>query len=267
MHINIIIPTYKPQSYLWECLDSVCRQATGGYTYEVLLVLNGPKEPYYTAIQQYITSHPALSIRFLYSEKAGVSAARNLALENAQADYITFIDDDDYVSPFYLKSLAACAAPDRIVMAKSIAFDDKTKETLPYRLTDEYERNCGKGLMPAHAVRSIYCGACMKLIPSSMIANCWFDTSLKNSEDALFIFDMSKRFNYIICAPQEAVYYRRVRLGSAAQLSSKKRIRHALRMLGKYTMTYLTAPTQFNAIFYITRMLGAIKGIFAKDVY
>ena len=107
----------------------------------------------------------------------------------------------------------------------------------------------------------------MKLIPSSMIANCWFDTSLKNSEDALFIFDMSKRFNYIICAPQEAVYYRRVRLGSAAQLSSKKRMRHALRMLGKYTMTYLTAPTQFNAIFYITRMLGAIKGIFAKDVY
>lgn len=81
------------------------------------------------------------------------------------------------------------------------------------------------------------------------------------------MFDISRRFGHIICAPKDAVYYRRVRLGSAAQLSSKKRLRHALRMLGKYTMTYLTAPTQFNAIFYITRMLGAIKGIFAKDVY
>ena len=99
MHINIIIPTYKPQSYLWECLDSVCRQATGGYTYEVLLVLNGPKEPYYTAIQQYITSHPALSRRFRYSEKAGVSVARNQELENDQAEDITLIDEDDYRSP------------------------------------------------------------------------------------------------------------------------------------------------------------------------
>ena len=230
MHINIIIPTYKPQTYLWECLDSVFSQATGGYTYEVLLVLNGPKEPYYTEIRQYISSHPTRSVRFLYSKKAGVSAARNLALECAQADYITFIDDDDYISPFYLKSLAAYAAPDRIVMAKSIAFDDKTKETLPYRLTNEYERSYGKGLMTAHAVRSIYCGACMKLIPSCMIANSRFDTSLKNSEDALFMFDISKRFNYIICAPKEAVYYRRVRVGSAAKLTSRKRICHALKM-------------------------------------
>ncbi len=98
MHINIIIPTYKPQTYLWECLDSVFSQATGGYTYEVLLVLNGPKEPYYTEIRQYISSHPTRSVRFLYSKKAGVSAARNLALECAQADYITFIDDDEAMS-------------------------------------------------------------------------------------------------------------------------------------------------------------------------
>lgn len=267
MHINIIIPTYKPQTYLWECLDSVFSQATGGYTYEVLLVLNGPKEPYYTEIRQYISSHPTRSVRFLYSKKAGVSAARNLALECAQADYITFIDDDDYISPFYLKSLAAYAAPDRIVMAKSIAFDDKTKETLPYRLTNEYERSYGKGLMTAHAVRSIYCGAWMKLIPSCMIANSRFDTSLKNSEDALFMFDISKRFNYIICAPKEALYYRRVRVGSAAKLTSRKRICHALKMFSKYTIMYLKAPTQYNAIFFITRILGTVKGIFANDIY
>lgn len=267
MHINIIIPTYQPQAYLWECLDSICGQIAGDYTYEVLLVLNGPKEPYFTAIQQYISSHSLLPIRFLYSEKAGVSAARNMALEYAQADYVTFIDDDDYMSPSYLKTLAANAAPDRIVMAKPIAFDDNSKAILPYRLTNEYEKSSEKGLMPAHAVRSIYCGACMKLIPAVTIANSRFDISLKNSEDALFIFDISKRFRHIICAPQDAVYYRRVRLGSATQLSSKKKIHHAFEMLWKYTITYLSAPTQFNVIFYITRMLGAIKGIFAKDVY
>lgn len=268
VHISIIIPTYKPREYLWECLDSIGNQIPGNYTYEILLVLNGPMEPYNSAIRNYMASHVDLHVRLLYSDVAGVSAARNLALEHVgHDDYVTFIDDDDYVSSSYLKGLADFAAPDRIVMARPVAFNDADGSIMPYRITDEYDMACVKGEMPAHSVRSIYCGTWMKLFPAWMVDGVRFDVRLRNSEDVLFVFELSKRFKKIICASPEAVYYRRVRADSAINIPRKVKVRNAQRVIRKCTMAFLSSPLSYNWIFYATRVLGLLKGIFAKDTY
>lgn len=267
MKISIIIPTYKPKEYLWQCLDSIDRQITDNFCYEVILVLNGPKEPYYSKINQYISNHPTLNIIFLYNDVAGVSAARNSALEIATGDYITFIDDDDYMSPSYLYNMSLKAAPNRIVMARAHAFDDTTGKEMPYRITQEYDSAVSKGELPAFAVRSIYGGVWMKLIPACYIQQARFDISLKNSEDALFIFEISHRFDKIICASNDTIYYRRVREGSAMKISTSRKAFNALRMAIKYTLTYIKKPFSYNFLFYITRVLGAVKGVLAKDNY
>ena len=54
MKISVIVPTYKPQAYLWECLNSLCLQTLSKEDFEVILVLNGCCEPYKTQIQQYL---------------------------------------------------------------------------------------------------------------------------------------------------------------------------------------------------------------------
>ena len=41
MKLSVIIPSYKPGDYLWECLDSLCNQSLDGKDFEVLIVLNG----------------------------------------------------------------------------------------------------------------------------------------------------------------------------------------------------------------------------------
>ena len=46
MDISVIIPTYRPQAYLWECLDSLNRQTLSKSSFEVVLVLNGEQAPY-----------------------------------------------------------------------------------------------------------------------------------------------------------------------------------------------------------------------------
>lgn len=51
MKISVIIPTYKPKAYLWECLDSLVAQTFAKKDFEVLLVLNGCLEPYRSEIE------------------------------------------------------------------------------------------------------------------------------------------------------------------------------------------------------------------------
>ena len=53
MKISVIIPSYKPQEYLWQCLDSLCSQTFPKEDFELILVLNGCKEPYYEQIKAY----------------------------------------------------------------------------------------------------------------------------------------------------------------------------------------------------------------------
>ena len=105
MEISVIIPTYKPQDYLWRCLDSLDGQTLAKDKFEVILVLNGCKEPYDGEIKNYAVNHSQLPLDYIQTDKGGVSNARNIGIDAANGDYITFIDDDDYVSPRYLEAL------------------------------------------------------------------------------------------------------------------------------------------------------------------
>ena len=55
--VTVIIPTYKPQAYLYECLDSVFSQTLDKDMFEVVVVLNGCNEPYRSGVEQWIGRH------------------------------------------------------------------------------------------------------------------------------------------------------------------------------------------------------------------
>ena len=112
--ITVIVPTYKPQAYLWECLDSLYFQSLDSSLYEIIVVLNGERADYEDKIKEYIHEHPSVMIQYLYAEMPGVSNARNIALDIARGKYIAFIDDDDYVSKSYLRELLEVSSPDTI---------------------------------------------------------------------------------------------------------------------------------------------------------
>ena len=123
--ISVIIPTYTPKEYLWECLDCLEQQTLNKDSYEVLIVLNGTKEPYYSLIKERIKNY-SYSIDLLYSNVNGVSRARNIGIEKAQGKYVSFIDDDDFISPCYLQALLKDVTPEGITEANVIAFNDSS---------------------------------------------------------------------------------------------------------------------------------------------
>ena len=269
MKISVIVPTYKPQAYLWECLDSIYNQTFHKSDYELVLVLNGCNEPYNAQITEWLSKHSDLQVQYFQTDEGGVSNARNIALDNARGEYVTFIDDDDLISPVYLQELYENASPDTISLCYPYAFNDGKREIqLPYGITDAYsyciEHKCNK---LTSRVRKYFSGPCMKLIPMSFIQDRRYDVRFKNGEDSLFMFLISDKIHKLAFTSMQAVYYRRYRENSAytRKHSWLYIIKNGVQMGCAYTRIFLSNPTHYSFSLYIIRLLGVIKTIIKKQ--
>lgn len=261
MKISVIIPTYKPQAYLCECLDSLVNQTIEKGLFEVILVLNGCTEPWKSKIESYIADKmQGMNVQFIHTEQGGVSNARNLALDVVKGEFVTFIDDDDYVSPSYLEELLEKASPDVVSLSYAYAFDDGMPEIQKkYSVTLTYDYCVTNGVTRlASKARKYFSGPWMKLIPFSFIQERRFDVRFKNGEDSLFMFLISDRINKVSFTSMNAVYYRRFRQESA---STRRRIcgekvRSSLKVMCEYTKVYLHGG--YNLYFYSSRIVAEI---------
>lgn len=260
MKISVIIPTYKPQGYIWECLDSLFQQTLAKDDYELIIVLNGCREPYDGKIKKYLSQFEEWHVTYIQTDTGGVSNARNIGLDNACGEYITFIDDDDYVSPNYLKELLSLASEDIIALAYPYAFMDGDMKQIEYPITDSY--NCRSVFRRQHYTntRKYFSGPCMKLIHRNVIANRRFNISFKNGEDALFMFLISDRFKSVDFASKDCVYYRRYRRGSAVfSQSFSQCLKNGIRLMCEYICIFIKG--NYNPWFFLTRELGAVHAI------
>lgn len=263
MSISVIIPTYKPQDYLWQCLDSLYGQTLPFEQWEVILVLNGPKEPYFAQIQDYTTHHlPRLPFHLMYCDQSGVSCARNMGLDIAQGDYITFIDDDDYVSPSFLEELLANASPNIVSLCNLHAFSAQQTH-LPSYFEEAYLQHAKDGLQPFYKARKYFSSSCLKLIHRDIIGNRRFNVRYKNGEDSLFMFLISDRLTQVQFTSPNAIYFRRVRANSAStRVNMIAQIQYCLRLIKEYTSIYWRG--HYVTRFYITRIIGALHTMISK---
>ena len=264
MKISAIIPTYKPQGYLWQSLDALSEQTLPKEDFEVLLILNGCQHPYEKEILEYIDKHRnKIQIKFIQTETPGVSNARNMGLDAASGEYITFIDDDDLVSPQYLEELYAKAAPDVISLCYPKAFTTDIQSPLKYNKSRIFEKHHLRDIEPFYNERTIFSGAWMKLIHRDIIGSRRFPLNFKIGEDCLFMFLISDRMKKVRYTSDAAIYYRRFRVGSAimSQRSVYFYITNFLRMIAFYSRIYFRHPLRYNFYFYSTRVLGGLKTI------
>lgn len=231
-----------------------------------MLVLNGCDEPFYSQIKDWLGKHCDLQVQFFQTDEGGVSNARNIALDNARGEYITFIDDDDLISPAYLEELYDKATPDTVSLCYPYAFNDgEVEKQLPYGITDAYcyymDHRCTS---LSSKVRKYFSGPWMKLIPMSFIQGRRFDVRFRNGEDSLFMFLISDKIKKVSFTSKNAIYYRRYRLNSATT-NKRNRISvvvNELRLVKMYSLIYFKAPCRYNLNFFLTRVLAAAKSVF-----
>lgn len=264
MSITVIIPTYHPGNYLYECLDSLHAQTLPTTQWEMIIVLNGCDEPWHTQIQAYLSENKIDNARLIQTNSPGVSNARNIGIEAARGEYIAFIDDDDYISETYLDSLLQITSKDTIAASNTKAFSDE-QAYLPYYIEKEYIRHAKESKQAFYKAKKYFGGPCMKLIHREMIGNTRFDTRFSNGEDSLFMFAISNQIKYIRFTGQNAIYFRRLRVGSATQEEKGwKVIKNRLKLIHAFHVVYWKHPFQYSFYFYFTRILGAIHSILIK---
>ena len=103
--VSIIIPVYNCEKYLNRCIDSIRAQTYEKY--EVLLIDDGSSDNSAKICDK--VSDIDKRFRCKHTLNGGAAKARNIALDEVQGAYITFIDADDYVEPEYLEKLQEAA--------------------------------------------------------------------------------------------------------------------------------------------------------------
>lgn len=131
MLLSLIIPVYKVEQYIAECIESVINQVTSDI--EVIIVNDGTPDDSMLVIEKILgqqTSNIRDCFIILHQQNQGQSSARNLALKVAKGEYIAFLDSDDVLSENYLSDLKNTIKKNNvdIVQFKSSRFETNTNE-------------------------------------------------------------------------------------------------------------------------------------------
>ena len=101
MHISVIVPVYNTEEYLGKCIESILAQTFTDF--ELLLIDDGSTDRSGEICDAYAAKDARVKV--FHKENGGVSRARNLGIENAQGEYLSFIDSDDTIRPKMYETL------------------------------------------------------------------------------------------------------------------------------------------------------------------
>ncbi|WP_217270423.1 glycosyltransferase family 2 protein, partial [Lactobacillus helveticus] len=102
--VSIIVPVYKAENSIRKCIDSILTQ-----TYreiELILVDDGSPDRSGQICDKYQSD---TRVKVIHTLNKGVSHARNIGLDHATGDYITFCDSDDFYEPFFIENMVQTA--------------------------------------------------------------------------------------------------------------------------------------------------------------
>ena len=99
--VSVIVPVYKVEKYLRECLDSLVNQSLKDI--EIICVDDGSPDNCGKILDEYAGKDPRIKV--IHQKNGGVSNARNSGLKEASGKYISFVDSDDFVNSEFLEKL------------------------------------------------------------------------------------------------------------------------------------------------------------------
>jgi len=135
--VSIVVPIYNAEKYLERCLESLVRQTFKEI--EILCVNDGSTDGSQEIIDEFAERYPGMVVS-LPKANGGVADARNYGLKQVQTEYVTFMDNDDWVDPGWIEKLYTGArkeSADMVVGDIEIAGDDKEYLSIPAVFTSK----------------------------------------------------------------------------------------------------------------------------------
>ena len=107
--ISVIVPIYNVAPYLRRCLDSLKNQTMKEI--EIICIDDGSTDGSGEIVEEYKSDEWPV-FRIIHTENKGLSAARNRGIDEARAEYLMFVDSDDWVEAEF------CRIPYGVAMEK-----------------------------------------------------------------------------------------------------------------------------------------------------
>ena len=193
MFLSFIIPVYNGETYLSECLDSLLRQGIPLEEYEIIVVDDGSTDGTDEILANYCAC--ISNIRRYTQNHLGVSAARNLGLQEAQGDYVWFVDADDFIQDnalLELREFTLTGQYDRIIIDVYTFFETLTADEVEAKVTKTICSNSGVNNVNVWA--SIFRRAFLTGNGRS------FREGLTMAEDSLYLYEVQ------LCHPVQAFF-------------------------------------------------------------
>ena len=99
--ISVIIPVFNVEKYLRTCLNSVINQTYSRL--EILLIDDGSSDKSGEICAEF--ARKDARIRLFSQPNSGQAVARNLGLDNARGEFVSFVDSDDVIAPDFFETL------------------------------------------------------------------------------------------------------------------------------------------------------------------
>lgn len=206
--ISVIVPIYKVEAYLDECVQSILSQTHKQL--EIILVDDGSPDGCPAMCDAWVEKDSR--IRVIHKENGGLSDARNVGIDAATGDYIAFVDSDDWIVPeMYEKMLAALKKENADICACNIlsCFPDRI---CPWGCGEYTVGGPEQFLKMIYSDTSFPVAAWNKLYPRRMWEEIRFPVG-KICEDAFTTYRLVHRAQRIVQIP-EALYCYRIRENS-----------------------------------------------------
>ena len=123
---SIIVPIYKTEAYLRQCVDSVLGQTYADF--EVILVDDGSPDGCPAICDEYAAKDPRVKV--VHKQNGGLVSARKAGLAECTGKYVMNVDSDDYIAPDLLENVAKAAtryAP-QVILFGLTCFEGDTTE-------------------------------------------------------------------------------------------------------------------------------------------
>ena len=200
--ISVIIPVYNVSNYLIDCLTSVVGQSYRNL--EIIIINDGSTDASLSICNVY--KEKDNRIKIISQERKGIAVARNVGLEASSADYIMFVDGDDYINRNTIEILYENI---RIFNA-DMSLGDYTKDLeLPVSIDANKRELMSKedmyNTLYAPHTRATVCASIMK---KSLFGEDLRFPESKIYEDAFVIHKLIDRANIIVYSDNVLYYYR-----------------------------------------------------------
>lgn len=216
--VSIIIPVYNVATYLRQCMDSLLAQTYPAL--EIILVDDGSKDESGSICDQYAQKDPRVVV--IHQENAGAANAKNIGLDCATGDYVTFMDSDDYAEHRWIETMVQALES---AGADAVECDFDKVYVNHAEVANHYEKEC---VFTAEEYLGQYLGnwTCSlfwnKLFRAKLVEDIRFRRERRCIDDEFFTYKAMGKATKILRIPKVLYHYRQ--RASGVMASAKHRL-------------------------------------------